>query len=314
MIIGTISDTHGEDDNVVRHVVAEFVRRDVELIVHCGDIERKHLNPELFWNLPVICALNEEQIDKPEFKSPPPDWIFTAPKDRVRDIGAGNSRTRIRVGHKRSYDFLSGTQSSLAKTLEEARRDYDGLRWYFAGHTHHQVFAQTRLTNFVNPGAIFSSFDGYEFAVIDTANSQAVFSRIPKTKALIPTFSIGVVSDSLSISKMDADFWKKLAEEFRSRDVGHIIHCGNIATYDVGTAEFDGFEVYYILRPDQRRVQSPRNWHIIPPDEPVVEINGYRFYVQLDLGASLLEQSELDMHRLCLHLRRDFPEIQYLFC
>ena len=37
-------------------------------------------------------------------------------------------------------------------------------------------------------------------------------------------------------------------------------------------------------------------------------------YVQLDLGADLLEQSEREMSKLCLGLRRKYPEISYVLC
>ena len=59
MIIGVLSDTHNDKMNVLPYVMAEFKKRNVEMIVHCGDIEPKHLKPELFNNLPVICALTE---------------------------------------------------------------------------------------------------------------------------------------------------------------------------------------------------------------------------------------------------------------
>ena len=45
-----------------------------------------------------------------------------------------------------------------------------------------------------------------------------------------------------------------------------------------------------------------------------MDINGYKFYVQLDLGAALLDKSEVDMHKLCLGLRRQHAEISFVLC
>jgi predicted phosphodiesterase len=310
MIWGVIADTHEDKMNALAHIMAEFKKRNVEAIVHAGDIEPKHLKAELFGNLPVICALTESQIKKKEFARPPKGWIFTQPGKRVYNF----CNTKIYVGHKRAFEFLTGSEADLVHTLNIIRKDNDLVRWLFSGHTHHQIYKQGHLINFVNPGAVESSFEGYEFAVINTETDEIVFSRLPKTKPLKERFSVGVISDSLNISDLDADFWKRLAEEFKKHNIKHCIHCGNLAEHDIGRKELEGFEVYYTLRSDQKNRSAPGNWHLIAAEQPVVEINGYRFYVQLYLGADLLEQSEYDMHRLCLKLRRQYPEIDFVLC
>ena len=310
MIWGVIADTHEDKMNALSHIMAEFKKRRVEAIIHAGDIDPKHLKPELFNNLPVICALVESQIGKSEFTKPPKGWIFTKPGERVFNF----NNVRIYVGHKRAFEFLAGSEADLTNTLNIIRRDYDFVRWLFSGHTHHQIYKQGPLINFVNPGAAEGSFEGYEFAVINTETDEIVFGHIPKTKPLKEQFAVGVISDSLNISDLDTDFWKRLADEFRKYNIKHIIHCGNLAESDIGKEELENFEVYYNLRSDQKNLTTPKNWHLILGDQPVVEINGYRFYVQLDLGADLLEQSEYDMHKLCLKLRRKYPRICFVLC
>ena len=310
MIWGVISDTHEDKMNALSHIMAEFRKRNVEAIIHAGDIEPKHLKPELFNNLPVICALVESQIEKPEFSKPPKGWIFTRPGKRVFNF----CNNVIYVGHKRAFEFLTGSEADLINTLNMIRRDHDFVRWLFSGHTHHQVYKKGHLINFVNPGAVESSFEGYEFAVINTETDEIVFSRILKTEPLKERFAVGVISDSLNISDLDNAFWENLADEFRKYDIKHIIHCGNLAESDIGREELKDFEVYYNLRSDQKNLNAPKNWHLIPGNQPVVEINGYRFYVQLDLGADLLEQSEYDMHKLCLKLRRTYHGISFVLC
>ena len=312
MKIGVISDTHSDKAGALPFIMKELKKIGVGAIIHCGDIEAKHLNPDLFLGLPVICALNAEQLDKPAFEKAPEGWNFTIPDDRIRDILG----TRMYIGHKRAYRFLRGSENAFTENLEDFHKDHDGVRWFFSGHTHAQLFIQTRIINFLNPGAIDLTLDGFEFAIIDTESSEIIFSRIPKTKSQIKRFSVGVISDSLRISEMDSEFWKRLADEFEKRKVKSIIHCGNIVMDDIGRPELENFNVFYNLRPEQRnrKTLNLANWHEIGEDNPIVEINGYRFYVQLDLGADLLKQSADDMHSLCLDLRRRFGDLSYVLC
>ncbi len=311
MIMGILSDTHQDKMNALPHIMQEFKRRGVEIIIHCGDIAPKHLNAELFNGIPVVCALVEEQVGTEEFQTPPVGWTLTKPGQRICKL---TEYENMYVGHKRAFEFLTGSEAKLNQMLNEIRMENDGVRWLFTGHTHHQIYKQDHLINFVNPGAVEDSFDGYEFAVINTGDGEMVFGRIPKTNPVSSTFSVGVISDSLHITSMDPGFWQRLAGEFKKRGVSRIIHCGNLALSDIGRPELADFQVFYNLRSDQKNERCFRNWHQISGEKPVVEIEGYRFYVQLDLGASLLEKSEVDMHMLCLNLRRKYPEISFVLC
>jgi predicted phosphodiesterase len=310
MIIGILSDTHSDEYNALPHIIEQFKKREVEIIIHCGDIAKKHLDAKLFNDLPVICALVKDQVGKEAFLKPPDKWIFTVPGQRIYRL---TEYENIYVGHSLSFEFLTGSEAKLSQTLNEIRKENDGVRWLFSGHTHHQIYKQG-LVSFINPGAVEDSFDGYEFAVINTKNAEIVFGRIPKTNPVRPTFSVGVISDSLNISDMDPSFWGRLVAEFERRGVKYVVHCGNIAIRDIGRPEFQHLNVYYNLRKDQKDPGSPPNWHLIPAENPIVEIEGYKFYVELDLGSALLEKSEVDMYRLCLDLRRNYPEISFVLC
>lgn len=312
MKIGLISDTHDIDDIVIKHIIREFREvHEVECVFHMGDIERQHLNAELFGNFPVVCVLNAEQLEKDAFKIPPPGWQFTTPGDRIRDIGG----VRFYIGHRFSSDMAKNPGASFKAKLNVLREQYDGLRFACAGHMHHQTTTQqtTPLVTFINPGAVQFSPDGYEFAVLDTKTNQIFFSRIPTTKYLESPFTVGIISDSLNISKLDADFWKKLAQELKDRDVSQVIHCGNIALPDIGREEFASFQVYYRLRNDQfpPRILPP-NWYLIPKDPPIVTINERQFYVHPSLARVILEKSEADMHRECLMISESYPEISFI--
>jgi predicted phosphodiesterase len=310
MIIGILSDTHHDRANAIPHVIEEFKRQKVEIVFHCGDIKPEHLDCELFGNLPVVCALIEEQKGTKEFCFPPNRWRFTQPGDRIVTLPNG---LRFYVGHKRSFEFLTGAETELTRTLENIRKDYDCVEWLFSGHTHHQIYKQDPLISFVNPGAIEDSYDGYEFAVVNTGTKEVTFSRIPKSRPVKESFSIGIISDSLNISDLDVDFWSKLAEQFRRRQVKDIVHCGNISLSDIGLKELEEFNVHYFLREDQINPSHvPSNWELIYGKDPIVEVGGYKFYVQLDLGVTILDQSEIDMHKLSLRIRKAYPETVFI--
>lgn len=310
MKIGVVSDTHSDKANALPHIMAEFKRRGVEAIIHCGDIEPKHLKPELFNNLPVICALNDEQVEKPVFRCPPANWKFTFPNPRQSRI-VDLFHVRMYVGHKRSFDFLAGSETELTKIIDAIRKTHDGLRWMFSGHTHHQILFQTQLVNFVNPGAVEDSLDGYEFVIVDLENDEIVFSRILKTSPVEPPISIGIISDSLNISRLDPTFWQKLAKEFADRGVSHVIHCGNISSNDIGRDELSGIQVYYHMQTGYQP-SGFSNWHHIPEEEPIVEIQGYQFFIKPDLARILLDDSEIDMHKLCLEIKAQFPYVGFV--
>jgi len=203
MILGALSDTHTDTANAIPHIMREFKKRGVEYIIHPGDIDPKHLKPEMFLNLPVACALTEEQVngdDKEKFLVPPKGWIYTRPGNRIVRLPNGEV---IYVGHKLSSNFLTGSEAEMDRKLQEIRNQHDGLRLVFSGHTHHGIRFQGHLVTFVNPGAVEESWDGHEFAIIDTDTGEIVFCRIPKTKLVKSDFSFAVISDSLDISEVD---------------------------------------------------------------------------------------------------------------
>jgi predicted phosphodiesterase len=313
MNLGVLSDTHDDRMNALPYIIAAFKKSGVQTIIHCGDIDPKHLNPALYGNMPVVCALTDEQAatHSPDYNEPPPGWIFTLPDNRIVDLDS----VRVYVGHKRSFEILYGSEVALLETMHKIRRDHDRVRYIFSGHTHHQIFMQNPLINFINPGAIedpMGILGGYEYTVINTETNEIIFSRIPATKGIKRFLNVGVISDSRDIAETDTEFWKKLAAEFDRQQVTHIIHCGNIASADIGRKEFEEFQVHYNLLLNQQDPGGPENWHCIPYADPVIDIEGYYFFVQYNLGASLLDKSEMDLHRLSLLVQKEHPEVKFL--
>ncbi|MBU3942479.1 metallophosphoesterase family protein [Patescibacteria group bacterium] len=309
MILGIMGDTHKDIANIIHLIVEAFIRAGVEIIIHTGDIETKHLNAELFGNIPVICALTNGQEKELDFQFPPHGWVFTYPGNRVKVF----KNFSIYVGHKKLYELLRKKESEFRESLEILGRDYDGIRWLFAGHVHRQIFDQDPLINCVNPGAVEGASWGYEYAIVKTKKREVTFSRILPTQPTIEKFKIAVISDSRNVSQLNPPFWEKLAERLKQEGVQEIIHCGNLVTEDIGIEALKDFKVHYTLHEGQANSRKPHdNWQIIRPNNPIVDINGYRFCVQHGLGGSLISKSEIDMLKLSLELAQKYPSIDYV--
>ena len=130
MILGVLSDTHSDRMNAIPHIIAEFKKRGAEVIIHCGDIEPQHVKPELFGNLPMVCVLTDDQVNKNrrKFAEPPPGWRYTRPKTKNRIVDFDGFS--IYAGHKRSFEILFGSEDKLFKTLQTIRCDYDRVRFH----------------------------------------------------------------------------------------------------------------------------------------------------------------------------------------
>jgi predicted phosphodiesterase len=323
MKIGVISDTHLNSKKALEHIIQIFLQKGIELILHCGDIIPEHLDSKLFGGLPVICALINEQVDacnngKADFfkvGAEPDGWIFTRPDERIVNLGPCSAY----VGHKRSFDLLTGSEEKLWQKMHDIRRDNDNCRFLLSGHTHKQTFLKSLYLGFINSGAVEGSFGaagGHEYAIIDTETDTVIFSRIQNPIPIKDKSVIGLITDSYDISEMVPDFWFKLNQAFKAAEVTDIIHCGNIEIADVGHPELSGFTVHYYLRPDQKEPdEKPDNWRLISLEKPIVEINNYRFLVQLALGPELLDHTEVQIHKRITKLQAQYPGlIQYIFC
>jgi len=324
MKLGILSDTHRDRMNAIPYIIKKFKENKVDLIIHCGDIQEEHMKPKLFGDIPVVCALTDEQVEacaqedcnkEIPFCNPPVGWTLTHPNERIVDLGPQKNGGKAYVGHKRSFEILMGSEEKLMKTLYLIRKKNDSVRYLFSGHTHHQIFMESGLIHFINPGAVEDAMGiagGYEYAIIDTKKGKTIYSRIPASVSTAPTLKVAVISDSLYISEKDKNFWKKLADVFVEEKVSHIIHCGNISLDDIGRAELENFKVRYALRKDQFFDKKCENWEQIDKEERIVDINGYRFYVQWDLSPELIGKSEMGMHMLALKIQKKHPEIRFI--
>ncbi|OQA36357.1 MAG: Calcineurin-like phosphoesterase superfamily domain protein [Parcubacteria group bacterium ADurb.Bin326] len=331
-VIGVISDTHKDENNATPHIIEEFRRRGVNMVFHPGDLDRAHFLPQLYGGFDLYYALTEDQCEreadgrcrcpKDGFFPPAANWRYTIPGHRIVRI----NEELYYLGHKLPFDFfLNVTEKDFDERLHRIRLANDGLRWIFGGHTHFQTYRQGRLASLINPGAACGAINwGYEFAVLYEDKGEVVFGRIMPTPPQGEPFTVGVISDSLNVSRLDTSFWGKLRNEFFSRGVSHVIHCGNIAIEDIGRPELGEFIVHFNLLPEQVKdlnvgdmdwqKKLPENWILIDPEKPVVDISGQRFYVKLDLALDLAGLSEMGMDFLAMKIRKDFPMTNYVLC
>jgi predicted phosphodiesterase len=335
-----MSDTHSDKSGATPHIIREFKRRGVEVIFHCGDLSKEDLvkGENLYEKLPVTYALVDGQnTDQFFVDNCPKGWQFTRANDRVRQLIDG---TWVYIGHKYHLHFLRASETDFNAMLTALREKFDGLRYVFGGHLHFQTYKQGQLISFINPGAMENDVGcgavgyGYEYAVVDTDTGEIVFSRILPAMDDRPTFSLGIISDSLDISHRDGTYWTRLAKEFKARDVSHIIHCGNLALEDIGRPELADFvAVHYTILNDQvsdhRKLQKsgkiPSYWRVIseenPDDGAIVDISGpgenpyiWRCYVQLDLGLKFKTISEMGMDSMAMQIRRKYPQTEFVLC
>jgi len=320
MKIGMLSDTHNVKGNDLQRVMAAFKEAGVEIIFHCGDIYAQDLDPKKFLELPVYCALVDKQPEDPAFRFPPRGWTFTENK-KSRIIYVNGEP--YYVGHKRSFRLLNSTETEFLQNLNELRRDTDGLREVCSGHIHFQYYDQTGVVDHINPGAVTDALSGrIEFAIFDSETNETSFCQLYRTNPIIEDRTIAVISDSLRISLLDPAFWKCLATELAKRNVTDVIHCGNIAISDIGKPELDAFQVHYNLKDDQKydipkSQKIPDNWHLVGDNEkkePVVEINGYRFCVQLNLSLQITQKTTTQIWTIRQELREQYSDLDFILC
>jgi len=326
MKIGALSDTHNCSKEAIEKVMAEFKKSNVEIIVHCGDIEPHHLKKELFDNLHTVVALTKDQINQPAFNqfNKPEKWHYTAPENRVVSIDLNGECIKIYVGHQRSFEFLTGSEEILLNHLEEMRKTHDGIRLCFSGHTHYQTCAQMlNSVIFINPGAVITTVDGgIEFAIIDTVKSEISFRRIPTEKPIKKPTSIAVISDTVGISEIKPTFWQRLAKDLAKRQISKLIWFGNLRIEDIHRPELKDIEIYFRLKPNQL-VDSAfeeinhLNWHPIRIDDShldysIISIDGYEICIKPDLGIELAKSSERDINQICKFMKVRHPYLEII--
>jgi len=335
MILGIMGDTHEVEANIIKKVSADLKKRGAEVIIHTGDIESQHLDINLFCGLPVVCVLtNQQQFDR-QFSFPPSGWVFTrpgnsmiSPADKAQNVMENIIASKLAIanrivnlgevviyaGHERSTDVLMNGQK-FNEFIEILNQVYEGVRYIFTGHTHHQFLIQRNGFSWINPGAVIPLFYEHEYAVVNTAKGEIVFTRLSQTTTATQSQTVGIISDTGNISERDSQFWQQLAIEFHERDVSIVIVGGGLRTSDIGRSELADFHVYYSLSPlVKNNLQELNNWHLISNDNPILEICSHYFLIQHNLGIDLHGQTEVEMIKLIREELKHHHHIDIVIC
>jgi putative phosphoesterase len=137
MKIAILSDTHSKQ-STIRAALAEAARRQVELILHCGDIaddETVRLFPAHTMFVFGNCDYARDEIEA-----------------AVAEIGATLQQP---FGHLerdgKQIAFVHGDDSQLLRDLEPS----DAFDFLFYGHTHQAKEHRRGKTRVINPGALY---------------------------------------------------------------------------------------------------------------------------------------------------------------
>jgi len=138
MRIGVVSDTHDRHE-AIAEVVRLLLEQDIELLLHCGDIE----SPEtvrIFKPIPTHFVFGNWDKDKAKLTA------------AIKDMGGTHydSFGEIELGGKRIAWVHSHERHQL-RQLENA----DFFDYVFYGHTHVREQHRTGKTLVANPGALF---------------------------------------------------------------------------------------------------------------------------------------------------------------
>ena len=138
MRIGVVSDTHDRQE-AVAEAVRLLLEQDVELVLHCGDIESPD-TVRVFKPIPTHFVFGNWDKDKAKLTA------------AIKDVGGTHydSFGFLTLGEKRIAWVHSHERHQL-RQLENA----DYFDYVFYGHTHVREQHRTGRTLVANPGALF---------------------------------------------------------------------------------------------------------------------------------------------------------------
>jgi putative phosphoesterase len=153
--VGVLSDTHGDVATTAR-AAEEFHGRDVQLVVHCGDIGSAEI-PALLAGWPAHFVLGNVDGNSPRLRA-----AIAAQAGQVLHGRCG----MLTVGNRR-IAWLHGDDAARFRALVHCR-DWDVVCY---GHTHRAECRVVDGTLVVNPGAIHRGYPP-SVAVIDLARLE----------------------------------------------------------------------------------------------------------------------------------------------
>lgn len=162
-MIGIISDTH-ENENAIKKAVKIFKEKNVEFIVHCGDI----ISPpmlEYFAGLKMKLVFGNNDGEKNGLNA------------KAKELGFEEIKEELEFECKgRKFYVYHGTKKEiLDKAIKSNKYDY-----VLTGHMHIKKDEKIGKTRVINPGALFRIYP-YTVALLDAKKDKLEFVQIKRS-------------------------------------------------------------------------------------------------------------------------------------
>jgi len=159
-MIGVISDTH-ENENAIKKAVEIFKQKNVEFVVHCGDI----ISPQMlehFQGLKMMFVFGNNDGEKEGLNK------------MAEQFGFGEIKEELEFEHNgKKFCVYHGTKKEkLDNAIKSNKYDY-----VLTGHTHIKRDEKIGKTRVINPGALFRIYP-YTIALLDVKKGKLEFIKI----------------------------------------------------------------------------------------------------------------------------------------
>ncbi len=161
-MIGIISDTH-ENEAAIIKAVDLFRKRNVDLVVHCGDI----ISPPVLKNfegLKMKLVFGNNDGERNGLINMCKKFGFEEIKDELEFVYKG----------KKFYVYHGTDQEQLDDAIKSNKYDY-----VLTGHTHLKRDEKIGKTRVINPGALFMAYP-YTAAFLDVDSDELEFVEIKR--------------------------------------------------------------------------------------------------------------------------------------
>ncbi len=161
-MIGIISDTH-ENEEAIKKAVKIFKQKNVEFVIHCGDI----ISPPM---------LEYFQGIKTKFVFGNNDGERNGLKKKAKELGFEeiNDDKDFEYNGKTFYVYHGTNKEKLDATIKSNKYDY-----VLTGHTHIKRDEKIGKTRIINPGALFG-IHPYTIALLDVEKDKLNFVEIKR--------------------------------------------------------------------------------------------------------------------------------------
>ena len=160
MIIGIVSDTHNDLENLIK-AVNVFESLGIDTIIHCGDVTIPRIF-EALKSFRIYLSFGNMDIDKE---------MLTINLKQYSEYNQAGDFLDIVICGKRLFMMHGDDDFNLHRAIKSG--DYD---YVFSGHTHRRRDERIGKTRVINPGALGGAFfEQRSIAYLDLETDQLVY-------------------------------------------------------------------------------------------------------------------------------------------